>query len=213
LDLTILVCYRMVVSIQHIDHITYVSAFEDENDFIARWGLLGFKEYVRVHTTRYPAAHIALASGDDPNFPWAMMTGLSVSDDPKSAINLFIQRYGAGAQHVAYNIGPEEDMEELHRKLVARGWRFMTEVLTYRDSTGAGIRQMFVAPQVPYGPFSELVQRIHGPSGQPFDGFDTTNIDNLYEAYVDYSVHLDNRKSAVWAGTANPPGGSILTLG
>jgi hypothetical protein len=200
------------MSIQHIDHITYVAAAEDENNFIARWGLLGFKEYVRVHTPRYPAAHIALASGHDPNFPWAMMTGLSVSPDPKSAINLFVQRYGAGPQHVAYNIGAGEDMEELHRKLVARGWQFMTNVLTYRDSTGAGIRQMFVAPQVPYGPFSELVQRIHGPTGQPFDGFDTTNIDNLYEAYVDYSVHLDNRKSAVWAGAANPVTPRALTL-
>jgi hypothetical protein len=186
------------MSIQHIDHITYVAAAEDENNFIARWGLLGFKEYVRVHTPRYPAAHIALASGHDPNFPWAMMTGLSVSPDPKSAINLFVQRYGAGPQHVAYNIGAGEDMEELHRKLVARGWQFMTNVLTYRDSTGAGIRQMFVAPQV--------------PTGQPFDGFDTTNIDNLYEAYVDYSVHLDNRKSAVWAGAANPVTPRALTL-
>lgn len=77
---------------------------------------------------------------------------------------------------MAYNIGPGEDMEELHRKWVSCGWRFMTGVLTYRDSTGAGIRQMLVASQVPYGPFSELVQRIHGPSGQPFDGFDTTNL-------------------------------------
>jgi hypothetical protein len=197
--------------IQHIDHITYVAAAEDENNFIARWGMLGFKEYVRVHTPRYPAAHIALASGDDPNFPWAMMTGLSVSDDPKSAINLFVQRYGAGPQHVAYNVDPGEDMEELHRKLVARGWRFMTGVLTYRDNTGAGIRQMFVAPQVPYGPFSELVQRIHGPSGQPFDGFDTANIDNLYEAYTGYSAHLENRKSTLWAGAAPPPVNRLLT--
>ncbi|MDC0710378.1 hypothetical protein POL68_18015 [Stigmatella sp. ncwal1] len=200
------------MSIQHIDHITYVAAAEDEHNFITRWGLLGFKEYVRVHTPRYPAAHIALASGDDPNFPWAMMTGLSVSDDPKSPINLFVQRYGAGPQHVAYNIGPGEDMEELHRKLVAAGWRFMTGVLTYRDNTGAGIRQMFVAPQVPYGPFSELVQRIHGPSGQPFDGFDTTNIDNLYEAYVDYSAHLERQKSTLRVGAPNLLGNRTLSF-
>lgn len=197
------------MTIRHIDHITYVSAAEDESAFIARWGLLGFEEFVRVHTPRFPAAHIALSSGQDPNFPWAMMTGLSVSDDPKSPINLFVQRYGAGPQHVAYNIGPDEDMEELHRKMVSSGWRFMTGVLTYRDDTGAGIRQMFVAPQVPYGPFSELVQRIHGPSGA-FDGFDTTNIDDLYEAYTDYSVHLENRKST--AETVPPPGDLIRAI-
>lgn len=198
--------FNILVAIQHIDHITYVDSAAEENNFIAKWALLGFTEYVRVHTPRYPAAHIALASGDDPNFPWAMMTGLSISEDPKSPINIFVERYGAGKQHVAYNIGPDEDMEALNHNLIACGWRFMTGVLTYRDDTGAGIRQLFVAPEVPFGPFIELVQRKHNANGEPFDGFDTTNIDNLYEAYTDYSLHLESPKSYGYVGVANSLG-------
>jgi len=178
-------------SIRHIDHITYAGAYENERNFIERWDALGFHEHVRLWTVKWPATHIALVSGMTPEYPWATMTGLSVSEDPASPINQFVKRYGEAIQHTAYNIDPEVEMEDLHHEMVRLGWKFMTPVLTYAGGEGARLRQMFVAPQVPYGTFVEFVQRLPGENGQAFDGFDTVNIDDLYQCYSDYSRKLD----------------------
>jgi hypothetical protein len=178
-------------SIRHIDHITYVVAMQNEKAFIARWASLGFTEHVRLHCSRWPATHIALVSGNTPEYPWATMTGLSVSADPNSPINQFVKRYGEAMQHSAYNIDPDVDMELLHKEMTRLDWKFMTPVLTYKDAKGARLKQMFIAPAVPYGTFTEFVQRLEGPDGQAFDGFDTTNIDDLYQSYSDYSKSID----------------------
>lgn len=177
--------------IRHIDHITYVTSLSSEREFIARWTSLGFHEHVRLRTALFPATHIALVSGINPEYPWATMTGLSVSEDPNSPINQFVSRYGEGIQHTAYNIDPSVDMEELYRQMKQLGWNFMTPVLSYEDEVGALLKQMFVAPSVPYGAFIEFVQRLIGPNGKAFDSFDTTNIDDLYQHYADYSEWLD----------------------
>jgi 4-hydroxyphenylpyruvate dioxygenase-like putative hemolysin len=180
-------------AIRHIDHVTYVSAFESETRFLNQWKIFGFDELVRLQTLRFPASHIALVSGKTEEYPWETMTGLSVSEDPESPVNEFVRRYGEGVQHVAYNIHPQADMEALHRELVAQGWSFMTPVLTYKEGSGARLRQMFVAPQAPYGPFVELVQRLLGPEGAAYNGFDVQNIDDLYQYYADYSRWLEGQ--------------------
>lgn len=131
------------------------------------------------------------------------MTGLSVSTDPRSPINQYVRRYGHGVQHVAYNIDAGVDIEALREQMASIGWSFMTPVLTYQDAGGAKLKQMFSAPQTPYGPFVEFAQRFPGPDGRSFDGFDTRNIDDLYERYADYSAVLDRpsvgyRVSADW---------------
>lgn len=181
-------------SVRHIDHLTYVSAWENEKQFIATWAKLGFTEHVRVLTHRHPASHIALVSGVSDEYPWATMTGLSVSDDPKSAINEFVRRYGQGVQHVAYNIDPRQDMDEVQQNMKETGWNFMTPVLSYEDKNGARLRQFFAAPTIPYGPFVEFVQRLVGADGKAFDGFDETNIEGLYDHYEEYSRFLDRKK-------------------
>jgi len=180
-----------VQAIRHIDHVTYVAPFAEERNFIDLWKTLGFHEHVRLYTPRWPATHIALVSGATAEYPWATMTGLSVSEDSQSPVNQYIKRYGAGIQHTAYNIDPGADMEEIHDMMKKLGWNFMTPVLTYKDGTGARLRQMFIAPNTPFGPFVEFVQRLAGPNGQAFDGFDTMNIDDLYQCYNDYSKSLD----------------------
>ncbi len=181
---------EVLKSIRHIDHITYVAAFANERSFIQRWTSLGFREHVRLHCSRWPATHIALVSGMTAEYPWATMTGLSVSEDPNSPVNQFVKRYGESIQHTAYNIDPEVDMEALHIEMKKLGWNFMTPVLTYKGEGGAKLRQMFIAPQVPYGVFVEFVQRLAGPDGAAFDGFDTSNIDDLYQCYADYSKSM-----------------------
>jgi len=183
-----------VTSVRHIDHVTYVAAAENERAFCETWGKLGFSEHVRVHTERHPAAHIALVSGMSPEYPWATMTGLSVTGEEGSAINEFVRRYGEGVQHVAYNIDPRAEMDEVYEGMRAGGWNFMTPVLTYEDGNGSRLRQMFVAPTLPYGPFVEFIQRLEGEDGKAFDGFDIDNIDGLYDEYIKYSKHLESKK-------------------
>ncbi len=178
-------------AIRHIDHITYVTANENEKQFIAQWEALGFKEHVRLRCIRYPATHIALVSGVTKDYPWATMTGLSVSEDPASPVNEFVKRYGEGIQHCAYNIDPEIDFDELHDEMKKLRWDFMTPVLTYNETGGSRLRQMFIQPRTPYGTFLEFIQRLEGPTGAAFDGFDTTNIDDLYESYDNYSKFLE----------------------
>ncbi len=55
---------------------------------------------------------------------------------------------------------------------------------------------MFTAPVLPYGPFTELVQRRPGLSGTQFDGFSVVTIDDLYERYNDFSRFLDGRSGS-----------------
>ena len=183
-----------VGSVRHIDHVTYVAAWEKEESFINTWASLGFHEHVRVFTDRHPATHIALVAGMTPEYPWATMTGLSISQDPDSPVNEFVRRYGPGVQHVAYNVDPKADMEEVYANMKEIGWNFMTPVLTFHDKSGATLRQAFIAPNIPYGPFVEFIQRLPGPDGKPFDGFDMMNIEELYDHYADFSRRLERQQ-------------------
>jgi len=180
--------------VRHVDHITYVVRPENEASYRARWGLLGAEELVRLRTERFPGTHIALTSGQNPLSSWEVMTGFSISEDPSSPINEFIRRYGEGAQHTAYNIDPEVDMDELCDQMRRSGWVFMTPVMNY--GSGARLRQVFTAPTLPYGPFGEFVQRLPGPDGTAFNGFDTDNIEGLYEHYAQYSAFLERKRTS-----------------
>lgn len=176
--------------IRRIDHVTYVTSPDNERSFIASWNALGFYERKRLSTKRYPANHIVLTDEPTETDAWQTMTGLSVSHDPASPINEFVRLYGTGVQHVAYAIRPESDMEEIYSRLKTNGWNFITPLLDYVDEDHARLRQIFVAPTLPYGPFVELVQRLPGKNGKTFDDFDISNIDNLYAGYDAYSRFL-----------------------
>lgn len=192
-------------AIRRIDHVTYVTAAENESAFIASWQALGFQELNRLHTERYPAAHIVLAAEPTAADAWTTMTGLSVSPDPKSPINEFVRRYGTGVQHVAYAIHTDVDMEAMYELMQASGWRFITPLLDYTDANEARLRQTFVAPTLPYGPFVEFVQRLPGKNGQVFENFEVDNIDDLYAGYDAYSQRLlkQSRPNA-WSPAVNP---------
>lgn len=187
---------EILKSVRHIDHVTYIARPIHESSFIKRWKSLGFYESIRLRTERFPATHIALINGLHEDFPWATMTGVSISESSNSPINKGIRRYGEGIQHVAYNIHPEADMYELQEVLENLGWTFMTPVLNYEDKGHAHLRQLFASPSSAYGSFVELVQRLPGPEGNIYDGFDTMNIDDLYEQYDDYSHWLDRHPRA-----------------
>lgn len=196
----------------HIDHITHAIDFKNEEKEIKKWNSLGFKEHVRLNTKIYSATHIALVKGLKSGYTdfidrffnleiglfskqkpiaWDIMTGLSISEDPNSPINKFVNLYGEGVQHVAYNVDLNTDMNELYKKL-KETHDLLTPVLNYKDASGAGLKQIFTRPKKPWGSFEEYAQRIPGPNGNPFDGFDVDNIENLYKEYDDYSKYLNS---------------------
>ena len=178
--------------IKHIDHITYAVKFENEKQEIKKWETLGLHEHVRLNTVIFPATHIALTSGVPKNndeVSWNLMTGLSISEDFNSPINEFIRRYGEGAQHIAYNISPETDISQFYWKLHDK-FNLMTAILSYSDNNNARLNQIFVNPKKPFGPFIEFVQRLPGENGNLYDGFDVSNIENLYREYDYYSRWL-----------------------
>lgn len=175
-----------------IDHTVYAVAWENQAAFMKRWSQLGFYKLVSLKTKITPATHIALANKIPSSSSGASMIGLSTSEDPASPINEFIQRYGEGVQHVAYTVDPEKNIDELYEEMTREGWNFLTPVLTYEDKKGAQLKQLWTAPNVPYGQFMELVQRPPlDSSGKTFASFDTQNIEDFYQYYADYSKYLE----------------------
>jgi hypothetical protein len=193
--------------------VTYAAAEMDEEMFRRRWAALGYREHVALTTRRYPARHIAFTS-EPQHATSSSMIGLSVSADHASPINELVRRYGEGTQHVAYRVEEDADLDALQRGMSTDGWVFMTPILTYRDHAGARLRQLFAAPTRPFGCFIGFVQRLRGPDGQPFDGFDPVSIDDLYAEYAAYSRSLE-RRSTSRTITAPSGGGrfAVLALG
>lgn len=188
--------------LHHIDHITYATKAENEKSEIEKWRILGLYEHVRLNTVIFPATHIALTKTtphsiviDGPKestIPWDIMTGLSISDDPNSPVNKFIKYYGEGVQHIAYGVLGHINMDDFYKNL-QNSEKLLTPVLTYHDSNGATLQQIFTAPKKPYGPFKEYVKRTSGRDGNLFNGFDVQNIENLYGAYDTYSKWLESK--------------------
>lgn len=166
-----------------IDHTMYAAAAKDEKSFVDSWGKLGFRTHSRISTQKHKVNHIALISGKGESLPWAAMTCLAVSNDPDSPVNRFLRQNGAGVLYVAYAVNPEADMDELHERMKAWGWRLMTPVLTYEDSKGPRLRFLFVAPSNPYGPFIGFVQRPSDADGKVFEELDVLLLDTLYDHY------------------------------
>ncbi|MDQ3014682.1 MAG: hypothetical protein M3Q73_02375 [bacterium] len=73
----------------------------------------------------------------------------------------------------------------------------MTPILTHHEADGGLMRQMFVACQVPWGPFLEIIQRTESlptssrnESGEAVQNFFPDQIDELYRHYDEYSRSL-----------------------
>ncbi len=179
-----------------IDHTVYAVSWENQGAFIKRWSQLGFYQLVSLKTRITPATHIALANKIPSGSSGASMIGLSTSEELASPINEFIRRYGEGVQHVAYTVDPENNIDELYEKMTREGWNFLTPVLTYEDDKGAKLKQLWTAPNVPYGQFMELVQRpLLDSSGRTVESFDTQNIEDFYQYYADYSRYLERSET------------------
>lgn len=185
--------------IAKIDHITFVCPPEERTNFLGRWKVRGFDHHGLWQTSRYPADHIALISGQKEGYPWSDMVGLSVTEaQPKinnRPLDITVKPSDTDqTQHVAFNVNAEADVEVLYAKML-NDWRLdlMTPVLYYNDAAGAGLRQWFTAPVD--GFFIEFVQRIPNAQGEPYSGFDPDIIDDLYEA-LDFRLTSGSAKAS-----------------
>jgi hypothetical protein len=176
--------------IGEIDHVNYAVEVRNERAFIETWANLGFLELSRVQTQKYAGTHIALGAGRGKRLHWSMMNGLAVSTNPDSPINRFIERHGAGVQYVAYSVNPEADLDEMYDRMRAWGWKLMTPVLSYEDSNGPRLREIYICPTEPYGPFIGFIQRLPGQFGVPYEAWDILMLDSLYDYYVEVSERL-----------------------
>ena len=181
------------------DHVTYVTRYAYKEAFLAHWHRQGLKLTPPIITQEFPAEHIAMVEQPGETQSCELMIGLSVSQDPESPINKLCDLvsdhvWSQGVlQHIAYSIDPSARMDQVRAELVGQGVTFMTPIFEYKEPSGAALRQMFVACLVPFGPFIEIVQRTAGTDGIPFQGFNGSQIDNLYRAYKAYSLELERR--------------------
>lgn len=177
------------------DHATFVVPYGDKVTFIARRVAQGLTAMPAIVTDEFPAEHIAMVEKPGATRTCERMVGLSVSSDPNSPVNKLCdlgkgRRAKGILQHIAYAVNPTADFSEVRRQLEETGVIFMTPILEYKDPNGAALRQMFVACKVPFGPFIEIIQRTPDEHGVPFQGFNVSQIDNLYRYYNDYSLKL-----------------------
>jgi methylmalonyl-CoA/ethylmalonyl-CoA epimerase len=97
------------------------------------------------------------------NFQIVLVEGTS----PESQVSRYIERYGPGVQHVAFEV---QDIENTQRALAENGLAFSTSVLV-----APGLRQAFSKRDQTSGMMFELIER----TGE--EGFQDSNTTQLFE--------------------------------
>jgi hypothetical protein len=177
------------------DHATFAITPSSKSVILDYYAKRGLRPYPSILTLEFPAEHIALVYDPGTSQSCEDMIGLSVSDIADSPINKLADRYRRQGfdgvlQHIAYSVNLNANFAEVRQELEQQGTKFMTPILEYTDVNGATLRQMFVACTEPYGPFIEVVQRTKGNNGLLFQGFNASQIDDLYRHYDNYSRRL-----------------------
>lgn len=94
----------------------------------------------------------------------------------KSQINEFVEKYGPGVQHVAFEV---DDIEAVCREWEMHGVKFSGPVKEGRDGFGP-LKQRFTYPLFPNsGLFIELTQRQHGEEAART--FVRSTVESLYK--------------------------------
>jgi methylmalonyl-CoA/ethylmalonyl-CoA epimerase len=86
---------------------------------------------------------------------------------PESQVSRYIERYGPGVQHVAFEV---QDIENTQRALAENGLEFSTSILV-----APGLRQAFSKRDPTSGMMFELIER----TGE--EGFQDSNTTQLFE--------------------------------
>lgn len=92
---------------------------------------------------------------------------LIYSLNPGSQVDKYIQKYGPGVQHVAYQV---DDIDAAYHQLHEKGIKFSTTILN-----GKGLKQVFTRRDPNTGMMHELIQRTEQHN------FDEKNINQLFE--------------------------------
>ncbi|WJY14207.1 VOC family protein [Pectobacteriaceae bacterium CE90] len=85
--------------------------------------------------------------------------------EPQSQVSLYIDQFGPGVQHVAFEV---ESLEEVAAELEQRGMQFSTRIIN-----GGNLKQIFTKRDTESGMMFEFIER-HG------EGFEEGNIGSLF---------------------------------
>jgi len=149
-------------SYKKIDHVA-IAVLDLEKAIQFYTGIFSF-EVVERRTTKGKKSGMisAVLAGND--YTLVLVQG----DSPASQVSRYIEKYGPGVQHMAFEV---EDIESIAKKLKEKGFEFITDVIT-----APGLKQIFSCRDANSGMMIELIER-----NQNY-GFDDSNVNQLFEA-------------------------------
>lgn len=146
---------------KRIDHVA-IAVLDLESAIALYQGVFGFKLTERRKTEgQKTGMSSAVLEGKD--YTIVLVKG----DNPESQVARYIENYGAGVQHVAFEV---EDIEDVVAQLTQKGLEFMTKIIN-----GPGLRQIFSVRDANSGMMIELIQRTDN------HGFDDSSVNELFE--------------------------------
>ena len=87
--------------------------------------------------------------------------------EKESQVSRYIDEYGQGVQHIAFEVS---NLEQAHSHLLKKGVEFATDPIL-----GSGLKQVFSKRDEQSGMMYELIERVSG------EGFKQENINQLFE--------------------------------
>ncbi len=126
---------------------------------------LGFELKEYRETKGKVTAMLSAVVVDKGGFSIVLMEGVG----PDSQITRYVEKYGAGVQHVAFLV---DDVEKEVAERTAAGLEFSTSIIR-----GQTLKQAFSKRDLNSGMMFEFIERIPGKVG-----FENNNIQNLFES-------------------------------
>lgn len=143
-----------------IDHIA-VAVIDLEEAIIFYQNVLGFVLEERRTTQGAKTGMISAVMGGG-DFTIVLIQGL----EPQSQVSKYIENYGPGVQHVAFEV---DDLKGTVARLRKNGMTFATDVIS-----GPGLRQIFSHRDVNSGVMVEIIER------RDHHGFEEENVQDLF---------------------------------
>ncbi|MDE1476884.1 VOC family protein [Xenorhabdus bovienii] len=144
---------------KRIDHIA-IAVVSLDKALSMYVGVLGFTFVERrVTTGLVTAMESAVLQGN--GYTIVLLQGT----EPQSQITQYIEQYGPGVQHIAFEV---DDLEEIVKELTENGIQFSTQIIK-----GGNLKQIFTKRDCESGMMFEFIERYG-------EGFEENNINSLF---------------------------------
>ncbi|MEN9868156.1 MAG: hypothetical protein RL748_3746 [Pseudomonadota bacterium] len=152
----------LLSSSTRIDHVAIAVRDLEESLFLYR-DIFGF-ELINRREIKGTFSGMIAAELNARGFSIVLVQGT----DPESHVTRYVQEYGPGVQHIAFEV---EDVEVLSNSLKAAGIKFATDIIR-----GDGLIQIFTQREATCGMMFEFIQHTDS-----YNGFEEFNIRQLFE--------------------------------